>query len=79
MQRAFRVASFEKCPGPDGIGPLAICCVYDWNPDRIVALIRTHIRLGIHPRQWKTARGVTISKPGKDDYGLAQPYRAISR
>lgn len=43
-----------------------------------MAPIRAHIRLGIHPRQWKTARGATIPKLGKDDYRLAKSYRAIS-
>ena len=32
-----------------------------------------------HPsRRWKVARGVTMPKPGKDDYGLAKSYRVIS-
>ena len=43
-----------------------------------MALIRAHIRLGVHPDRWKVARGVTISKPGKDDYSLAKSYRCIS-
>ena len=43
-----------------------------------MTLIRVHIRLGIHPRQCKTTRGVTTPKPGKDDYGLAKSYRVIS-
>lgn len=36
------------------------------------AIIREHIRLGTHLDKWKTARGVTIPKPGKDDYSLAK-------
>lgn len=48
------------------------------EPDKIVALIRAHIRLGIHPDQWKTARGVTIPKLGKGDHFLAKSYRVIS-
>ena len=52
--------------------------MYEWDPDRIVALLRAHIRLGYHPARWKVARGVTIPKPGKDDYGLAKSYRCIS-
>lgn len=78
IQRAFRGTSCKKSPGPDGIGPLAIRCMYDWDPGRIVALIRAPIQLGLHPRQWKTGREVTIPKPGKDDYGLAKSYRVIS-
>ena len=57
---------------------MAIACVYEWDPDRIVALIRAHIRLGYHPAGWKVARGVTIPKPGQDDYSLAKSYRCIS-
>ena len=37
-----------------------------------------HTRLGLHPQCWNIARGVTIPKPGKDDYGLAKSYRVIS-
>ena len=44
----------------------------------MVALIRTHIRLGVHPDSWKVARGVAIPKPGKDDYSAAKAYRVIS-
>ena len=43
-----------------------------------MALIRAHIRLGIHPRCWKIARGVAIPRPGKEDYDLAKSYRVIS-
>ena len=77
VARAFWGTS-KKSPGPDGIGPLAIACVYEWDPDRIVALLRAHIRFGYHPAKWKVARGATIPKPGRDDYGLAKSYRCIS-
>ena len=67
-----------KAPGPGSVPPLAIRCLYDWEPERVVALVREHIRLGFHPEHWKTARGVTIPKPGKDDYSQAKAYRVIS-
>ena len=57
---------------------MAIRCLYDWEADKIGAILRAHIRLGIHPEAWKTARGVTIPKPGKEDYTLAKAYRVIS-
>ena len=60
------------------VGPLAIRCLYDWDPRRVVALIRAHIRLGVHPDSWKVARGVAIPKTGKDDYSAAKAYRIIS-
>ena len=78
VARAFRGTGKKKSPGPDGIGSLAIACIYSWEPDRIVALIRAHIRPGTHPDRWKTARGVTIPKPGKGNYSLAKSYRCIS-
>ena len=46
---AFRGTNKKKSLGPDGIGPLAISCVHGWDPRRITALIRAHIRLGVHP------------------------------
>ena len=51
---------------------------FSWDTARVVALIRTHIRLGVHPVRWKLARGVIIPKPGKDDYSAAKAYRCIS-
>ena len=70
----------KKNPVPDGIGHLAIRCIYDWpwEPDRVETLIRAHIRLGTHPAKWKTVRGVTIPKLGKDGYGLTKADRVIS-
>jgi hypothetical protein len=65
VARAFR--GTKKSPRPDGVGPLAISCVHEWEPDRVVALTRSHIRLGTHPDKWKMVRGVTIPKSSKDD------------
>ena len=42
----------------------------------MVAFSRAHIRLGTHPDRWKSARGVTILKTGKDDYSLAKSTSA---
>ena len=78
VTKAFEGTSVKKSPGPDGLGPLAIRCLYGWETSRVVALVRAHIRLGTHPHQWKTARGATIPKPGRGDYGLAKSYRVIS-
>lgn len=75
---ASRGTSSKKSPGLDGVGLLVIRRVYDGEPDRVVAPIRARIRLSTHPDRWKTARGVTIPKPGKDNYGLAKSYRVIS-
>ena len=78
LDRIIGATQTNKAPGPGSVPPLAIRCLYEWEPERIVALVRAHIRLGFHPEHWKTARGITIPKPGKDDYSLAKAYRVIS-
>jgi ribonuclease HI len=78
VSTAFQRTSSKKSPGPDSLSPLAIRCLFDWDPRRVVAVIRAHVRLGIHPAQWKVAKGVIIRKPGKDNYGAAKAYRCIS-
>ena len=75
MRRAFQRTSGRKSPGPDGISPLVVRTLFfSWDTARVVALIRAHIRLGVHPARWKLARGVTIPKPGKGDYSAAKAY-----
>ena len=79
IEQAFRRTSAKKSPGPDGIGPLAFRCLFlEWDTARVEALVRAHIRLGVHPARWKLARWVIIPKPGKDDYSIAKAYRCIS-
>jgi len=41
-------------------------------------LARACIRLGYHPKLWKTAKRVVIPKPGKPDYSKVSAYRVIS-
>jgi hypothetical protein len=65
-------------PGPDLLSAAVVKLLFEWDETRMVALVRACIRLGLHPRTWKMARGITIPKPGKSDYGLAKSYRVIS-
>ena len=78
VSRAFRSTNSSKSPGPDNTSPLAIKCLFNWDAQRIIALIRTHVRLGVHPDRWKLAKGVIIPKPCKGDYSTAKAYRCIS-
>jgi hypothetical protein len=67
----------NKAPGPDGIGSAAIKSLWRWDPERIIALFRACTRMGVHPLNWKIARGAVIPKQGKDDYTMVKSYRVI--
>jgi len=70
--------SVEKAPGPDRLGFKAIRLLWEWDAARIIPIVKTSFRLGIHPRVWKEAKGVVIPKPNKPDYGVAKAYRVIT-
>jgi hypothetical protein len=40
-------------------------------------LVRACIRLGHHPKLWKTDKGIVIPKAGKPDYAKVRAYRVI--
>ena len=76
--RAFQVTNSKKSPDPDGMGLFAIRTLFfSWDTQRVVALIRAHVRLGVHPDHWKLARGVIIPKPGKGGCPTARAYCCI--
>jgi hypothetical protein len=78
VRSAIYSMSGKKAPGPDGLGALVLQLMWEWDWQRITALVRASIRLGAHPKTWKVAKGITIPKPGKDDYTKAKSYRVIS-
>jgi hypothetical protein len=78
VRKAIFAMSGKKAPGPDGIGASVIRLLWEWDSARITALVRASIRLGAHSKTWKIAKGVTIPKPGKDDYSKVKSYRVIS-
>ena len=69
--------STKKAPGPDRLNFKAIRLLWDWDPDRILALLRQCFRAGYHPKRWKVARGILLRKPNKPDYTIAKHYRII--
>jgi len=78
IQVALFDQSVKKAAGPDRLGFKAIRLLWEWDALRIIAIIKMTFRLGIHPRVWKEAKGVVISKPNKPDYGVAKAYRVIT-
>jgi len=68
----------NKAPGPDRLGFKAIRLLWEWDANRIIAIVKTSFRLGIQLRAWKEAKRVVIPKPNKPDYGVAKAYRVIT-
>jgi len=62
---------------PDRLGFKAIRLLWEWDSQRIINVVKTSFRLGVHPRVWKEGKGVVIPKPNKPDYGVAKAYRVI--
>ena len=67
-----------KTPGPDGITQEIINKAYNAILDTFLKVYSLLIARGHHPRCWRRAIGVTLSKPGKPDYTILKAYRVIS-
>jgi len=71
-------AANTSAPGDDRISADIVKVFWHWDKQRITQLVRACIRLGHHPKLWKTAKGVVIPKLGKPDYSRVHAYRVIS-
>jgi ribonuclease HI len=69
--------STKKAPGPDRLNFKAIRLLWEWDQDRVLALLKQCFRVGYHPKRWKIARGILLRKPNKPDYTIAKHYRII--
>jgi len=78
VRSLLKTAANTSAPGDDRISVGIIKVFCQWDEQRITQLVRACIRLGFHPRIWKTAKGVVIPKPGKPDYSKVRAYRVIS-
>ncbi len=67
-----------KAPGPDKLNFKAIRLLWSWDHERIVAIVKTAIRLQYHPKSWKCARGILLEKGNKRDRTIVKSYRVIS-
>jgi Reverse transcriptase (RNA-dependent DNA polymerase) len=78
VRRALFSQSVRKAPGVDKLNFRALRLLWQWDPERIVALARQCFRLGVHPQAWKTARGILLHKPKRIDRTSVKAYRVIS-
>jgi hypothetical protein len=78
VERAIFKSSPDKSPGSDGIVSRVWRELWPAVGDHIVWLYSNSLDLGRIPKEWKTARIVTIRKPGKADYTVPKAFRPIS-
>jgi ribonuclease HI len=77
-ERAIFRSNPDKAPGPDEISFRVWRELWPVVGDHILWLYNTSLELHYTPRHWKTARIVTLRKPGKGDYTLPEAFRPIS-
>jgi hypothetical protein len=68
----------RKAPGPDGITSGIQQLVYKGIPKTMTAIYNECLKTGCFPTDWKTARILPITKPGREDYTDPSKYRPIS-
>jgi len=49
FREALSNQSVQQAPGPDRLGFKAIRLLWDWDAQRIINVVKTSFRLGIHP------------------------------
>ena len=74
------VASFSpmKAAGPDEVKPIVLQNLPDAYLGKLSTIYDAVMTSGYNPREWRKAKVVYISKPGKDTYGTAKSFRPIS-
>lgn len=76
--RALLCQSVKKAPGPNMQNFRILRILWEWDPDRITALVVQAIKLQYHPQRWRHARGILLEKPNKRDRTLVKSYWVIS-
>ena len=71
-------ASSSKAAGLDQIPYSILRSLWPLIDSRVTRIYRACINLSYHPKSWKSALGVVLKKPKKDDYSLPGAYRLIS-
>jgi ribonuclease HI len=68
----------RKAPGPDGITSEILTLILNSVPKTLTAIYNECLKKGCFPREWKIARIIPITKPGKEDSLDPSKYRPIS-
>ena len=76
VEFALSGTSNKSSPGPSGIGYKLVKWAFAAQPDFILDIFTSSLRLGHHP--WIEAKVVIIPKPNKPDYSVPKAYRPVS-
>ena len=78
IYKALKTQSTSKAPEPDKINFRILRMVWEWDSERLIAMVQQAIRLGYQPKRWKRARGILLEKGGRRNFSLVKSYRVIS-
>jgi hypothetical protein len=67
-----------KAPGEDGLPAMVWRRLWPVVKYRVLALFDASLRDGIVPRQWRSAKIISLKKQDKGDYTVAKAWRPIS-
>jgi Reverse transcriptase (RNA-dependent DNA polymerase) len=68
----------SSAPGEDGVPALVWKSIWKYTSKPITHVFEASIRLGYHPKAWRTAAIVVLRKSGKPVYTIPEAYRPIS-
>jgi len=68
----------RKALGLDGVTGEILTLIFQSIPQTITAMYNECLKRGHFPEQWKTAKIISINKPGKKDSCDPSKYRPIS-
>ena len=78
IQKVIISASSYKAPGRDKLLMIVWQHIWPIIGQQMLNLFREYIKAERIPREWKTARIISLRKPDKLDYTVANTYRLIS-
>ena len=69
IQKALMSQSTSKAPGPDKINFRILRMIWEWDSERLIAMVKNTIRLGYQPQIEENSRYLT-RKNGKARFWL---------
>jgi retron-type reverse transcriptase len=78
IHEALQHVTNDKAPGPDQIPNRVLKAAEEWLTPKLYKLFNATVRIGYHPKTWKSAITLALRKPNKDDYTLVGAYRPIA-